>query len=582
MSDDHPGVPTTLKTTIFGRIATADMAWLRISSGLVLFIYVALHLGNHALGLVSDQSMRDAAGLMKTLVRNWPISIILYTSLAVHVLLAFWRIYQRRSLKMSVKEWGQMAMGLAIPYFLISHVIGTRYASAAYGLNDTYDYVLLSVFVFSPSLAVYNALGLVAAWLHGCIGLHMWFRHMAWYSARVRSLLLVAATLLPTLSLTGYLAAGQRIIPLAGDGEFMEEYYAGLNLVDEVVWGWLARDISWVERFILALVGLVILARLFRRLMLKRSNNITIDYVDGPSLSMPAGPTLLDISKLGDVPHANVCGGKGRCSTCRVRILTANPEVNPPGEAEQKVLQRVRASEDVRLACQTYPQGDLKILRLLPSDADRARTSDFEPWSSGREKTVTVMFADLRDFTKTSESRLPFDVVYLINQFSKAMGQVVEQHDGRIDKFLGDGFMALFGVEKQSRNSAGNAINAAGEMIAELHRLNEQLAGDLAEPLRMGIGIHTGSVILGNMGYGHARGLTAIGDTVNTASRLESATKEQKCVLCVSAATMSLAQLQAPDDTKKRIAVRGKKDKLDIHALMDIDRLVKKKEKAIT
>ena len=101
----------------------------------------------------------------------------------------------------------------------------------------------------------------------------------------------------------------------------------------------------------------------------------------------------------------------------------------------------------------------------------------------------------------------------------------------------------------------------------------------MSEPLRMGIGIHTGSVILGNMGYGDARGLTALGDTVNTASRLESATKEQKCVLCVSTQAMTKAELTAPDASMKHIVVRGKKDKLKVHALNTIDRLVPMREK---
>ena len=569
-------VSGTLKHRLTDRLTgfgEAHLAKMRIASGIVLFIYLTLHLCNHSLGLISDELMHSGAKFMKALVRNWPVTIILYAALIVHTLLSFWRVYRRQTLKLNAKEWVQLATSLAIPYFLISHVIGTRYAAAAYDLNDTYDYVLLSVFVFSPEYAYYNALGLIAAWLHGCLGMHMWFQTRSWYTPRARSILLFAATLLPTLALTGYLAAGQRIAPKAAIGEFMERYYARLNLTDESVWSWLATDIDRTEMFFLILIGAVVLARLVRSLIQVRSKTVSIDYIDGPNVKLPIGASLLEMSKVSGVPHANVCGGKGRCSTCRVRLIGPAADITPPDEAEKKVLHRVRATDDVRLACQLYPQIDLKVLRLLPSELDRASTSDFEPWSSGREKEVTVMFADLRDFTRTSESRLPFDVVYLINQFSKVMGKAVEQNNGRIDKFLGDGFMALFGVDDTSDNSAAEAINAAGEMIDALEKLNAELVGDLNEPLRMGIGIHTGSVILGNMGYGDARGLTALGDSVNTASRLESATKEQKCVLCVSSQTMAKAQLSAPKETKKRIVVRGKKDKLEIHALNNIEGL---------
>ncbi|MCJ8308393.1 MAG: 2Fe-2S iron-sulfur cluster binding domain-containing protein [Rhizobiaceae bacterium] len=575
-------MPETAKKGRLAKLLSENrLAQARIWSGVVLFIYLAWHMANHAFGLYSDELMHQAGRLLSKTVGFGPVAILLYGSFTVHIFLSLWRVYQRRSLRMTAKEWLQLIMGLLIPYFMISHIMSTNYAENAYDLNITYDFVLLSVFVFAPEYAYYNAIGLVAAWFHGCLGMHMWFQTMSWYSNHIRSWFLFAATLLPALSLTGYLAAGQRIIPKASDGEFMGNYYEKLNLTDDAVFGQLARDVGWVEFFFVMLVVALIAGRIVRYVLQIRSKTVTVEYVDGPSVRLPIGSSLLDMSKSGGVPHANVCGGKGRCSTCRVRLLNAGPDITPPDEAEQKVLQRVRATDDVRLACQFYPQTNLKVLRLLPSEVEQASSADYEPWSSGREKVVTVMFADIRDFTRTAESRLPFDVVYLINQFSKAMGKAVVKSDGRIDKFLGDGFMALFGVDGSPEESAANALKAAGKMIDALNRLNEELIGDLNEPLRMGIGIHTGSVILGNMGYGDARGLTAIGDAVNTASRLESATKEQKCILCVSAETVSLANMSAPDETKKRIAVRGKKDKLDIHALMDVEGLEQIKEKAL-
>jgi adenylate cyclase len=183
------------------------------------------------------------------------------------------------------------------------------------------------------------------------------------------------------------------------------------------------------------------------------------------------------------------------------------------------------------------------------------------------------MFVDLRDFTKMTETRLPFDVVYLINQFSKAMGEVVESQGGRIDKFLGDGFMALFGVDSDVRPAAQAALSSAGEMIGRLRNLNEQLAGELEEPLRMGIGLHTGTVILGEMGYGSARGLTAIGDTVNVASRLEAATKSLSCILCISEDVITAAELDVPVSAQQEISVRGKRAKVSIFGVDHPDEL---------
>ena len=546
---------------------------IRIVSGLILFVYLSVHLTNHVLGLISHETMVGMARWVKSFWRLWPASILLYGALAAHVLLSLWRVYTRRSLKMQAREWMQLAFGIAIPLFLITHVMGTKYASAIYGINDTYAYVLLSTFVFSPINGYLNAAGLIVAWLHGCVGIHMWLQTKPWYRAKIRSPLLVVAALLPTLSLAGYLSAGRRIAPKAQDGEFMEAYYQQLNLSSDAVWDLLARDTEWVRWGFVALLLFIIFGRMVRTFVLSKSNRMTINYVDGPVVKQSIGATLLEVSQLSGVPHASVCGGRGRCSTCRVRILSATPAIPPPTDAERRVLSRVRAEDDVRLACQLYPKGKLQIVRLLPSDATMSNASRLEPWSSGREKTVTVMFVDIREFTKTAESRLPFDVVYLINQFSQSMGKAVENHGGRIDKFLGDGFMALFGVNDSPRVGATNALQAAHEMIDELKALNDRLAGDLSEPMRIGIGVHTGSVILGDMGYGTARGLTAIGDTVNTASRLEAATKEQKCVLCVSVDTVEIASKAGPQDQRKKITVRGKKQKFDIYALNDTELL---------
>jgi len=548
-------------------LGETTLAQVRIVSGLIIFAYITVHFSVHGLGLISREVMNAAGRIVHITVDFWPISIVLYAAIAVHILAALWKIFQRKTLKMPLREWAQLAFGLLLPLFILTHVMGTRYAHEVYGIRAFYDYVLLSTFVFSPTSAVMNSIGLVLAWLHGCIGLHMWMETTRWYGKNGRASMLIITVLMPVISLTGYLSAGRAIVPLANDGEFMGVYYERLRLSSDAIWGLLEADTERVRTAFIVLVAIVFLARFGRRLFSSKTDTVTIDYVDGPTLTQPVGPTLLEMSKLGKVSHASVCGGRGRCSTCRVRVLSGYDSLSSPDDNERKVLNRIRAQEDVRLACQLKPVNDLKIVRLLPSDGSATPMSDTEPWASGREKTVTVMFADLRDFTKTAESRLPFDVVYLINQFSSTMGEVVEANNGRIDKFLGDGFMALFGVEGSAEEGAKNALAASGEMIEQLDRLNEKLVGDLDNPLRMGIGVHTGSVILGSMGYGSARGLTAIGDSVNTASRLEAATKTEKCILCVSEETLKTANMQGDKVHQREISIRGKKQRMQILAL---------------
>lgn len=145
-----------------------------------------------------------------------------------------------------------------------------------------------------------------------------------------------------------------------------------------------------------------------------------------------------------------------------------------------------------------------------------------------------VLFADIREFTKLAERKLPYDLVFLLNEYFRAMGECITREGGRIDKFIGDGIMALYGLDGDPQKACEDALAAARAMSEGLQKLNIALENDLLQPLRLGIGIHFGYAIVGKMGYESVSLLTAIGDIVNTASRLESATKEFKVEFIVS------------------------------------------------
>lgn len=550
------------------------VAMMRLYSGLTLFSYVTLHLANHSVGLISLEAMQGLNDILSKFWRFLPVSIILYGALAIHFMSAFARLLRRRTLRMAHSEKVQIALGLAIPFLLVVHVMGTRYANASYGVNDSYIYVLLSTFVFSPFTGVLNALGLAAAWAHGCLGVHNWLRVKRWYSTALHQWLVSAATLVPVLALTSFLFNGRATVPLSADGEFMETYFANLGPIGDTTFALLGRDIDIVRWSLVTIIVGGIAARLVWQLYARRILTVRVSYEDGSTIRQSPGPTLLEMSKIAGIPHASVCGGKGRCSTCRVQLVEGTQSVDEPSKAENRVLVRFNSIPDVRLACQIRPQGDLSVRRLLPPDISIASVDAFTPWASGQEKIMTVMFADLRNFTGTTEHRLPFDVVYLVNQFSRAMGETVEKHGGRIDKFLGDGFMALFGLNTTPEEGALDAVRTAAGMQQELDKLNTRLQTELDRPLRMGIGIHTGAVVLGDMGHGAARGLTAIGDTVNTASRLESATKDHSCAICISAATITYAGLNTAEQSLKTVSVRGKSDTVDMMALENASELL--------
>jgi adenylate cyclase len=265
-----------------------------------------------------------------------------------------------------------------------------------------------------------------------------------------------------------------------------------------------------------------------------------------------------------------VCGGRGRCSTCRVRIGGPDSARLPKaGPDEVKVLARIGAPPNVRLACQLRPPpGTYQVTPLMapavgPDEAWR-RTR-----GHGSERFIAVLFADIRGFTTLSEGRLPYDIVFVVNRYFRAMGGAVEAAGGRVDKFIGDGVMALFGVEGEPTRAARQALDAARRMSEALKDLNEGLSADLGLRLRIGIGLHAGPAIVGEMGYGQTQTLTAIGDMVNIASRLETMTKELACELVVSHDLVERAGMTMDGAARHEIEVRGRSGRLVVYAVAD-------------
>ncbi len=161
-----------------------------------------------------------------------------------------------------------------------------------------------------------------------------------------------------------------------------------------------------------------------------------------------------------------------------------------------------------------------------------------DPSLGGIEQELTVLFADLRNFTARSAIEPPQQIVALLNLFLTEMVDIVEQrHAGMVNKFLGDGFMALFGVGNQSGDHAAQAVAAGQDMLESLQQINRYLESQGQSPLAMGIGIHTGVAVVGSIGSSQRLEYTAIGDTVNVASRVESLTKTLGEPLLLTAAT---------------------------------------------
>ena len=542
---------------------------LRLYSGLILFAYVVGHLTSHIFGIVSLEAMNATLAYAAIVWWNPVGQVALFGALFVHLACALQAIYQRDSLRMRRWELIQLILGLLIPLQLTGHIIGTRIVYLLYGVASDYTYVLTLFWVAFPVLGVLQALLLVVAWVHGCIGIYAWLMAKPWFT-RMGTSLLVVAGVLPALSMAGYVSAGIQVRGMLPDAESLEAMFRTKKLTPEAMeFG--ATMPSTVLGVYVLLVGGAFAARAIR--LARRSDKVRITYPDGRSVIKPTGATVLGTSRAHNIPHASVCGGRGRCSTCRVLVGDGAEALEPPQPDEERVLKRVGAPPNVRLACQLVPTSDLQVTPLLPVSATMADGFAKADYASGQERDIAILFADLRGFTTLTEQKLPFDVVFMLNRYFAVMGEAIERAGGQLDKFIGDGVMALFGVETGADEGCRRALIAAAGMTEALDQLNKSLANDLLNPLRMGIGIHIGPSIVGEMGYGRVKGLTAVGDAVNTASRLEAMTKEFGAQLVISAEVARRAGIETDDFEARDTEIRGRRESLQILVMRNAEGL---------
>jgi adenylate cyclase len=541
---------------------------LRLFTGLVLFGFVATHLLNHALGLISLAMMEVGRLVFLAFWRNPAISLLLQISLTIHLALAFWSLYRRRSLRLPVWEALQLALGLFIPLVLVEHFIATHQANAQFGYQDSYSFVLLVMWSWRPEVGAWQAVLLLVAWSHGCIGLHFWLRLRPWYQ-RVKVVLYTVAVLLPVLALLGFAQAGRFVEFLATDPLWVQQARLHARQPDGAEAALLREAVDSSLMLFAGLLALTCLARLARGWNESR-HSIRIAYPGQRVVSVPIGYSVLEASRQFGIPHASICGGRGRCSTCRVHVHKGAEALPAASLDEQRVLARIGAGPGVRLACQLRPLKNLSVLPLVPPQIEPSQLPLQSSVSGGAEREVCVLFADLRGFTSLSEQRLPYDVVFLLNRYFEAMGDAVDRAGGIANQFTGDGVMALFGVHSDAGSGARDALRAAQAMQAALTAMNDELRDELPAPLKLGIGIHCGPTVVGHMGRGVATYLTAVGDTVNTAARLQDQTKVFDCQLVVSEQLVLRAGLDTAGMRREQVAVRNRAGRIGIFVVEDV------------
>lgn len=293
---------------------------------------------------------------------------------------------------------------------------------------------------------------------------------------------------------------------------------------------------------------------------------------DKKEIEAKENETILDASLRAGIPHTHSCGGNGRCSVCRVMILEGVEVCAPRSEKEQKIAKRLHFGSEIRLACQTTVVGNVKLRRLVLDDEDVELTSQLEkrtPSPAGEEKEIAILFADIRGFTGFAEALFPYDVVYVLNRYFYEMDQVISCNGGYIDNYMGDGLIALFGVDDPA-SATLNAIKAGLGMLEAVKYLKPYLEVIYAKSFEVGIGVHYGEVVLGTIGAGSLKKLTAIGDAVNFASRIEALTKKTGTSFLVSEAAYAQVKKQVCIGKSACIEVAGKCGEHNLYEIVGI------------
>ncbi len=186
---------------------------------------------------------------------------------------------------------------------------------------------------------------------------------------------------------------------------------------------------------------------------------------------------------------------------------------------------------------------------------------------AGKRRRITVLFSDIRDFTTISEGLAPEEVVELLREYFNTMVPIVLKHGGTLDKYVGDAIMGLFGAPLSQEDHATRAVRAALEMVAQLPILSPKWEARCDRSLRIGVGINTGDAVVGIMGADHRREYSAIGDTVNLASRLEGVTKEFKTPIVVSHSTAAVLGQEFQLRELSELQVKGRLEPVRVFAV---------------
>ena len=294
---------------------------------------------------------------------------------------------------------------------------------------------------------------------------------------------------------------------------------------------------------------------------------------DDVAIPFDGEANLLEALVAAGLPIAHLCGGKARCSTCRVAVLEGLDELSNPTEKELAMAQRLGFPTEIRLACQTIATESVTLRRMVLDDDDAQMASQIGKHGFrgpiGREVEMAVLFADVVGYTTMAEALPPYDIVHLLNRFFNGASAVVEANSGHIDNYMGDAILALFGVHDESAPAVG-AIRAGLGVLDTARSLSRYVERIYGTTFAVRVGVDFGEAVFGLLGAENSARETAIGDVVNVASRLEGANKEVGTDMLVSEAVFQACRGEFSFGRTFELDLRGKVGQVTAHEVLGL------------
>jgi adenylate cyclase len=368
------------------------MIWrrLRLGSGLFVLLFVAGHLCNLALGLVSVDAMERWRGV---LLMPWQTSLgqmLLLAAAIVHAGLGLSSLASRHSLAMSRTDWVQLLLGLATPPLLVNHVVGLQVTSDLVPrFSADYGYVLAVYWRYAPLLALQQLLVVVIVWVHGAIGLYSTLvLRPVW--PRLAPVVIPVLFAIPILALLGFAHAGEAVLArLATDADWRAVIEQNLSIRQEM-----GHRLAVIQGGVFLVYGVAVAAAvgiIAANILTRRSTRVVVSYDGGLTAIGRVGMSVLEVSRANHIPHASVCGGRARCGTCRI-IVPADADLDRRAETELATLRRVKAPADARLACQAHLLGrPVSVQRVYPAFVDAEAAREPGSWAAATEPDLETV-----------------------------------------------------------------------------------------------------------------------------------------------------------------------------------------------